>query len=240
MKWWPINKRKKANPARPAGQAQSVAGQPRAARPTRPERKLDSSKQDLDLYWDPKMADLLETWGEAHVWKEVRLLFWRSRGKVLDIACGTGRTMEILASNVDLEIHGCDISDLLIGRAEARGLARERLKVADATDLACYETGAFRHSYSIGSLEHFTEEGIAGFVRESHRVTTGFSAHMIPLSRSGEDEGWMKTVQSFFNNSEAWWRAKFETHYDRVVFLPSGWDDRISVGTWVLCVKGEE
>jgi ubiquinone/menaquinone biosynthesis C-methylase UbiE len=234
MKWWPIKKRKKSNPVRPAKRKREGAGQGAVARPA---LEADPTKQDLDLYWDPKMADILETWGEAHVWKEVRLLFWQSRGKVLDIACGTGRTMEILASNPDLEVHGCDISDLLIGRAEARGLSGDRLKVADATNLSCYESGAFRHSYSIGSLEHFTEEGIAGFVRESHRVTTGFSAHMIPLSRSGEDEGWMKTVQSFFNNSEAWWRAKFETHYDRVVFLPSGWHDKISVGTWILCEK---
>jgi ubiquinone/menaquinone biosynthesis C-methylase UbiE len=186
------------------------------------------------------MADLLDTWGEAHVWREVRLLFWNTDGKVLDIACGTGKTMDILGLNGRLEIHGCDISDLLIARAAERGLLPDRLRVEDATKLSCYDAGQFRHSYSIGSLEHFTEEGIDDFIRESHRVTTGFSAHMIPLSRSGEDEGWMKTVQSFFNNSEKWWRSRFEKHYGHVVFLPSGWEDKISVGTWILCQKGEK
>lgn len=228
MKWWP--KKKKTR-------------DPENARRRKAQREAKTStpgKQDLDLYWDPKMADILETWGEAHVWREVRLLFWQSEGKVLDIACGTGKTMEILEQFGALEVHGCDISDLLIQRAADRGIPADRIKVADATNLDCYETGQFRHSYSIGSLEHFTESGIDDFVRESHRVTTGFSAHMIPISRSGEDEGWMKTVQSFFNNSESWWRTKFEKYYDTVVFAPSGWEDKISIGVWILCHKAGE
>jgi len=228
MNWWPKKQTKQRDPE-----------ESKRRRAQRAAKSQAPDAQDLELYWDPKMADLLETWGEAHVWREVRLLFWQSRGKVLDIACGTGKTMEILGRFADLEVHGCDISDLLIQRAAERGLAADRVKVADATNLEGYGTGEFRHSYSIGSLEHFTESGIDDFVRESHRVTTGFSAHMIPISRSGEDEGWMKTVQSFFNNSEAWWRAKFEKHYDSVVFAPSGWEDKISVGVWILCQKDE-
>lgn len=191
--------------------------------------------QDLSVYWDEKMANILETWGEKNVWKEIRLLMVNCQGKVLDIACGTGKTMEIL-SELPITLHGCDISDLLIQKALNRGINLERLKICDATDMP-YKENEFKYAYSIGSLEHFTEDGIVKFVEECHRVTSHASYHMIPTSRSGNNEGWMKTYQSFHNNSVDWWLEKYKTAYSNVVVLDSTWEDGISVGKWFVCIK---
>ena len=98
-----------------------------------------------------------------------------------------------------------------------------------------YADGSFDYSYSIGSLEHFTEEGIGKFVAESARVTRVGSFHMMPTSRSGRDEGWMKTYQSFHNCSPAWWVSHFKKGFGRVRVLDSSWNDRISIGKWFIC-----
>src|SRR3990172_2783527 len=102
-------------------------------------------------------------------------------GKVLDIACGTGRTMEMVASLPQITVYGCDISDLLIQKAIERGIVQKYLRVCDATNTN-YENDEFDYSYSIGSLEHFTDEGITRFVAECYRITKWRSFHMIPTS----------------------------------------------------------
>lgn len=192
--------------------------------------------QDLEMYWDEEMAYVLETWGDGNVWNEIQYLLWERSGRVLDIACGTGKTMQVLAAFPGLEIHGIDISDFLIRKALERGIARERLKVGDATRLD-YPDAAFAYSYSIGSLEHFTEEGLVSAIRECARVTSRMAFHMVPVSRSGRDEGWMKTHQSFFNNSVAWWQAKYRAGFARVEVLDSAWNDTYSVGKWFVCMQ---
>ena len=53
--------------------------------------------QALDVYWDPKMAAILETWGIGNAWNEIQLLLVNASGTVLDIACGTGKVMTILS-----------------------------------------------------------------------------------------------------------------------------------------------
>ena len=198
--------------------------------------QTDGKKQDLDLYWDRKMAALLETWGEGNAWHEALFLFSGKSGKALDVACGTGIVMEKLASTSNLEIHGCDISDFLIMKARERGILNKRLKVCDATKLP-YGNDEFDYSYSIGSLEHFTEEGIRNCFSEMARVTKKASYHFMPVSRSGKDEGWMKTLQSFHNCSVGWWRERVSQHFPRVLVLPSLWCDDISVGKWFHCFK---
>lgn len=192
--------------------------------------------QALDVYWDPKMAAILETWGIGNAWNEIQLLLVNASGTVLDIACGTGKVMTILEPYANLEVHGFDISDFLIQKAVERGIPRERLRVADATKTD-YADDAFDYGYSIGSLEHFTEDGILGFVTETYRVTKKASFHMIPVSRSGRDEGWMTTLQSFHNNSVDWWLERYRAAYPVVHVLDSAWHDQISVGKWFLCMK---
>jgi ubiquinone/menaquinone biosynthesis C-methylase UbiE len=199
-------------------------------------QSLDPGKQDLDLYWDPEYSKILETWGEGNVWDEIQFLLVNCKGNILDVACGTGRTIEILSQVRDLTIYGCDISDLLINKAIERGINPQLLSVCDATKMN-FSNDFFDYSYSIGSLEHFTEEGVSKCITECNRVTRYNSFHMLPVSRSGKNEGWMKTVQSFNNNSTNWWLEKFNKSFDTVYVLDSKWSDLISVGKWFICKK---
>lgn len=198
------------------------------------EADLSPNNQDLNLYWDSKYAEVLDNWGKDNVWNEIQLLLSSLNGKVLDIACGTGITIDILKKYPQLELYGFDISDLLIDKAIQKNIPINRLKVADATKRN-YQKNEFDYSYSIGSLEHFTLDGIEKFLEESSRLTKHVSFHMIPVSKSNLNEGWMKTVQSFFNNSEEWWMEKFKKQYDKVYCVPSKWEDSISYGRWFIC-----
>jgi ubiquinone/menaquinone biosynthesis C-methylase UbiE len=154
----------------------------------------DGHAQDLDVYWDAEMAEVLETWGEGNAWLEIQFLMNGCRGSVLDIACGTGKVMALLQKNFsnEISISGCDISDMLIDKALERGLDPNVLTVCDATKLP-YQNFQFDYSYSIGSLEHFTESGIELAIAEMARVTKVASFHMMPTSRSQLNEGWLKT-----------------------------------------------
>jgi len=193
--------------------------------------------QDLGVYWSAEMSALLETWGANDVWNEVQLLLANCEGRVLDVGCGTGKVMSILKTFEKMEVHGCDISDFLIGKARERGISPERLTVCDATEMP-YENGHFSYSYSIGSLEHFTEEGIAKFLKETQRVSTHGSYHMIPVSRDGSNHGWINRQQSYFNNGDPWWLERFRNTYKSVIVVNSGWSDDESLGRWFLCSNG--
>jgi ubiquinone/menaquinone biosynthesis C-methylase UbiE len=197
----------------------------------------DSSSQDLDVYWDPHMAEILDSWGKDHVWNEIEMYLIGKKGKVLDIACGTGITMGILSKQENLQIYGCDISDFLIEKAAKRGIDKKYLDVCDATNMNIYRDDQFEYSFSIGSLEHFTEEGILKFVSEVNRTTKHMTFHMMPVSLSGKNEGWIKTLQSYHNNSTDWWIEKFKTKYTDVYVINSGWKDNISFGKWFICSK---
>lgn len=193
-------------------------------------------EQDLTMYWNNDYAKVLEEWGMDSTWNEIQLVLSNCKGKVLDIACGTGITIKLLDKFTNIELYGFDISDLLIQKAIEKGILPSRLKVEDATKTT-YLDNEFDYSYSIGSLEHFTSDGIDCFLEESARYTRVASFHMIPVSRNGEDQGWLKTIQSFFNNSEQWWLAKFTTHFPVVYSIPSKWQDEISYGRWFICFK---
>lgn len=182
------------------------------------------------------MARILETWGDGSVWHEIQMLLHDQTGLVLDIACGTGKTMQLLERFSRLEVHGCDISDLLISKASNRGIAPARLKVTDATRMD-YLDSSFDFAYSIGSFEHFTESGLSAVIAESARVVRRTGYFMVPVARSGRDEGWMTTQQSFFNNSVAWWIARYRASYPCVEVFDSAWNDTISVGKWFACHK---
>ena len=117
------------------------------------------------------MAKILDTWGERNSWIEIQHIFHQKKDeKILDIACGTGKVIEILNKNLDLKnIYGCDISELLVNKAIERGIPRENIKICDATNLP-YEENEFDYNYSIGSLEHFTKDGILKFLRSPHLI----------------------------------------------------------------------
>jgi len=196
----------------------------------------DGGRQDLDLYWDKEMAEVLDRWGEGTTWAEIEMLMIARSGRVLDIACGTGAVMKQLEKFSELELHGCDISDALVGRAAEIGLPGERLTICDASQMP-YPDLDFDFSYSIGSLEHFTSDGLTKTIAEAARVTKLASFHMVPTSRSGRDEGWLKTYQSMYNCSVGWWRERFAAAFREVHVMESRWNDHISVGKWFACVK---
>ena len=111
--------------------------------------RINSDKnQDLKIYWNPEMAEVLETWGEGNAWNELEFLMVNCRGKVLDIACGTGKNIEALSKYPLIEVYGCDISDFLIKKALDRGIPEKRLKILDATKTDYYDN-SFNYSYSI-------------------------------------------------------------------------------------------
>lgn len=192
--------------------------------------------QELAIYWTPQFAQILETWGEDNAWAEIQLLLCHCRGKVLDIACGTGKVIQINSRFPQLEIHGCDISDFLIEKARERGIPPERLRICNATNTG-FADEEFDYSYSIGSLEHFTDDGIGKFLAESYRITHNASFHHIPVSRGGVDYGWITPHQSYFNNSVTWWLPKFQSVYPTVHVLHSAWEDENSIGKWFICLK---
>ena len=69
------------------------------------------SNQSLDIYYDSKMASILEKWGERNAWIEIQHLLYDKKGKILDVACGTGKVIEILNKISIKDVYGCDISD---------------------------------------------------------------------------------------------------------------------------------
>jgi len=199
-------------------------------------KSASSHGQKLGIYWDQEMAEILETWGEGTVWNEIQYLLVNCSGKVLDIACGTGKVMHLVSKFPAIEVYGCDISDLLINKAIERGNAKDHLIIGDATKMV-YPDSYFNHAYSIGSLEHFTEDGIIKLLLECYRVTAISSFHTIPISRSGKNEGWITNNQDYFNNGVAWWLEKFMSAYQTVFVLDSKWEDDISIGKWFICIK---
>jgi ubiquinone/menaquinone biosynthesis C-methylase UbiE len=201
-----------------------------------PVKQTPPERQDLELYWDHKYALVLDEWGRDNTWNEIQMFLCVCEGKVLDIACGTGKTIELLGRYPGLVVYGFDISEVLIGKAIDKGIPSERLQVQDATKTN-YSAAQFDYSYSIGSLEHFTLVGVSEFIKDCARYTRVGSFHMVPVSRSGQDEGWMKTVQSFHNNSEQWWYKRFTAEFRTVYVIPSKWEDKISVGRWYICFK---
>jgi ubiquinone/menaquinone biosynthesis C-methylase UbiE len=196
----------------------------------------DITSSHLDLYWSKEMADILETWGERNAWHEIDYLMAPCRGRVLDIACGTGRNIKQLEAFQDLEVHGCDISDYLLMQAVEKGIPSQRLVVCDAVHMP-YENEYFDYTFSIGSLEHFRDDNCEAFVREAARVTRKGSFHQIPTSRDGTEHGWITTFQSYYNNPVEWWLPKFKQYFDRVIVLRSLWEDPRSIGRWFLCYK---
>ena len=195
--------------------------------------------QELQVYFDEKFANDVSEWGRGNVWDEILMLMVARHGRVLDVACGTGVNIADLGRLNGLEVHGCDISDMLIKRAIGRGIPRDRLTVCDATKMP-YGDRSFELGYSIGSLEHFDLASLESCVRECRRIVTGAVFHMVPVSRRDTDEGWVRRQQSFHNNSVAWWCERFGVAYPVVEVLPSRWEDDISIGKWFVCHGGRE
>lgn len=209
-------------------------GIPSASRKMPDTKRQDSSKQYLDPYWDEGFAKMLETWGVKNAWHELDFLMTSRSGKVLDIACGTGKNIVDLRKFKNLDLYGCDISEFLIDKAIGRGIGADRLTVCNASEIP-FADDEFDYSYSIGSLEHFDMASLDLAIKESQRITKVASFHQVPTSRNQLDNGWIKRSQSYWNNSVSFWLNRFKKHYGEVVCLPSLWEDTESVGHWFIC-----
>jgi ubiquinone/menaquinone biosynthesis C-methylase UbiE len=204
---------------------------------TKDHRSNKGGEQALDIYMDEKFAKFLDEWGVGTVWNEIQILLANRQGKVLDLACGTGRTHDFLKHNKALDYYGCDISPLLIEKAVSRGIEASRLSVGDATKLS-YNTNEFDYLFSIGSLEHFTLDGILATLKECDRVCSGLNFHQIPVSRTGFDEGWVTAGQSYWLNSERWWQKHFNDAFgERVWTMSSSWGAPTMRGVWFVTAK---
>ncbi len=200
-------------------------------------KKLISHKQDIEIYNKSLTAEKLSEWGKGSTWNEIQMFFNNKEGKILDVACGTGLNMlDLKKSNPDALLYGCDISQYLLDIATENGVEVENLFCVDATKLD-FEKNFFDYSYSIGSMEHFTEDGIAKLIEKLSKITKKTSIHMMPVSKKNINEGWIKTYQSFHNNSPEWWIDKFEKCFKKVEVIDSSWEDHISKGKWFVCHK---
>jgi len=194
-------------------------------------------EQPIDIYWDPDFLKSVNSWGEGTAWNEILYFLINCHGKVIDVACGPGHVMNIIQKRLNhIDLYGFDISEFLIEEAIKVGIHREKLFIADATDTK-FRENEFDYSYSMGSLEHFTEEGICQFLEECHKYTRYISFHQIPTSRFGKDEGWVTSGQSYFNNSVEWWLKRFNSVYEEVEVFDSKWEDGSSLGKWFVCIK---
>lgn len=205
-----------------------------ASRLSKSKVKSKPKEQQLDVYWSENFKKELNFWGHDNVWREIQLIFSSSSGTVVDMCCGTGGTIRQLESNDSLEIFGFDISDYLIEEAINLGIPSKRLKVANAISTG-YEDNFFDYSYSIGSLEHFTEKDIDLFLKEARRITKKASFHQIPVAKDDTFNGWLELDQSYFNMPVEWWQSRFEKYFDTVSVIESSWNDSISYGKWFIC-----
>jgi SAM-dependent methyltransferase len=199
-------------------------------------KNKNPQKQDLEVYWSEDFRSELNNWGKNDVWPEIKCFTHFLKGDILDMCCGTGSTINYLYPNKNLNLFGFDISDYLIEGSKMFDINHKNLKVADATNTG-YEKDQFDYSYSIGSLEHFTEEGIEQFINETSKITKKISMHQIPVAKDKEFEGWLVLDQSYFNMSENWWLEKFKKKYSKVEIIDSLWSDPISFGKWFILYK---
>ena len=107
-------------------------------------------------------------WESPSLYRDALALARDVHGNVLDIGCGQGRFLEMLAAKKKARsLWGCDISPKLIELAKAR-VPKADLRVANALDLKGYPSNAFDFVFMIGSLEHMIEHEQA--LREAARV----------------------------------------------------------------------
>ena len=97
---------------------------------------INRYRQDTKIYNDPITAKKLEEWGYGTVWNEIILLFNGKKGKILDLACGTGKNiLDLQTTNPEAILYGCDISQFLIDIARSKGIQSDKLMCIDATKL---------------------------------------------------------------------------------------------------------
>ena len=94
------------------------------------------------------------------------------RKTALEIGCGPGRLLRPMSRHF-AEIHGIDVADEMIRRAERNlaGIAHAHVHHAEGSDLARFATGYFDFVYSYAVFQHIPSgEVVFGYLREVARV----------------------------------------------------------------------
>lgn len=115
-------------------------------------------------YWQ---AALLRTFPELFLLPELKY-----PGRGLDLACGWGRAC--LSLRIDLEVHGCDLTESSLRRLEklARTMGKKNVhtKVADVSRLP-YPDSHFDFSLAFDIFEHLTDPALHAVMAEVLRVS---------------------------------------------------------------------
>jgi|GEM_PF-484341 ubiquinone/menaquinone biosynthesis C-methylase UbiE len=194
-------------------------------------------RRNYGLNWlDAK--EYLDTWGKNSVWNEIQMLLSTHQGKVLDIGCGTGTCMKLMARLKTLEVYGCDISQTLIQQCILNGIDTTRLNVCNAKNMGGLPSGFFDYTYSISLFQFMEEEDLMQMIKEIHRITGKVSFHFIPTSVSRKNEGWIIRQFNYMNNTAEWWTVKLEESFSKIHVIDSAWrDGDVSLGKWMICIK---
>ena len=133
--------------------------------------QVKENEQDVDIYETDLTAEKLNEWGKDTTWNEIQMFFISKKGNILDVACGTGINMlDVQKLSPDANVYGCDISQNLINICLKSGIDKNKLICSDAMKIN-YPENFFDYSYSIGSLEHFTEKGLNDIIGKLHFIT---------------------------------------------------------------------
>ena len=108
----------------------------------------------------PRAPDLIEHWDQlwedrpqGPLWKHRAAAELVEEGPVLDVACGSGNTMQLLAER-GIPVLGCDVSPVALGAVRAKELPVVR---CDLEAPLPFRDGAFRVVTLVNVLEHFFE-----------------------------------------------------------------------------------
>jgi len=96
----------------------------------------------------------------------------RRAWRALEIGCGPGRLMKPLSRNFG-EIHGVDVSDVMIALARERlaGIPQAHVHATDGTDLSMFADDSFDFVYSYAVFQHIPDPRIiTGYMHEIRRV----------------------------------------------------------------------
>ncbi len=92
--------------------------------------------------------------------------------RALEIGCGPGRLMRPMSRHFG-EIHGVDVSDEMIARAQRKlaGVPHAHAHHASGSDLALFDSGYFDFVYSYAVFQHIpSAEVVFSYLRETVRV----------------------------------------------------------------------
>jgi SAM-dependent methyltransferase len=97
--------------------------------------------------------------------------FLRPHMRVLEIGCGIGRLLRVLAPRFR-EVHGVDVSGEMVrrGRERLRGCGNVFLHETSGVDLRAFAPRSFDFVYSYVTFQHVPEAVVAAYCREAARV----------------------------------------------------------------------